>query len=643
MNKNRFDLFVPGRLCIIGEHSDWAGIHRMTNADIIPGQAIVTGIEQGIYATVEKADRFVVTSSLPMYHGESLVCDMDTDKLLQVAYKGGFFSYVAGVASYINENYHVEGLKITITKMDLPIKSGLSSSAAICVLVARAFNRMYNLHLNTMGEMRIAYSGEQRTPSRCGRLDQACAYGINPVRMYFDGTEISVKTLTVKSPLYFVVANLNAGKDTVKILADLNKCFPFAQNATEKSVQEALGRDNVVFIDRACQAIEEGDVKGLGQVMVEFQDNFDKKVAPACLEQLTAPVLHEVLQDETIKTLSYGAKGVGSQGDGTVQFLARDEDSQQKIIEYLKNEKGMEGFPLTLKPKKSVRKAIIPVAGFGTRLFPATKAIKKDFFPILDTDGILKPVLLILLEQLVEADIEDICLVIGEEERPLYDMFFARLSSENYDKLSDEKKQYQNLLMSLANKITYVYQKERKGFGHAVYQCRNFTDDEPVLLLLGDMIYKSNTSLNCMQQMIDAYENCGMPMISMHTVEPEDVVHYGIMHGQWESNEQRMLKLDQISEKPTADYAKEYLNVPTKDSDENYYAVFGQYILTKEVFNHLEKNIKENVLENGEIQLTTALEQTRADIGMYGFVVDGKSYDVGLPSEYVKTVGEFWR
>lgn len=576
-----------------------------------------------------------------MYHGEFLSCDMDTDKLLEVAYNGGFFSYVAGVASYVNENYHVEGLKITITKMDLPIKSGLSSSAAICVLVARAFNRMYNLHLNTMGEMRIAYNGEQRTPSRCGRLDQTCAYGVNPVRMFFDGTEVSVKTLTVKSPLYFVVANLNAGKDTVKILADLNKCLPFAQNDTENSVQEALGRDNVVFIDRACQAIEKGDVKALGQVMIDFQHNFDNKVAPACPEQLTAPVLHEILEDEIIKSLTYGAKGVGSQGDGTVQFLAKDEESQKKIIEYLKNEKNMEGLPLTLKPKKAVRKAIIPVAGFGTRLFPATKAIKKDFFPILDTDGILKPVLLILLEQLVEADIEDICLVIGEEERPLYDMFFARLSSENYDKLSDDKKYYQNLLMSLARRITYVYQKERKGFGHAVYQCREFTNGEPVLLLLGDMIYRSNTSQNCMQQMIDAYENCGMPMISMHTVDPEEVVHYGIMHGQWENSDQRFLKLDEIKEKPTVDYAKEYLNVATRESKENYYAVFGQYILTPEVFENLEKNIKNNLLENNEIQLTTALEQTRASSGMMGLVIDGMSYDVGLPQAYVKTVSEY--
>ena len=171
----KIELFVPGRLCLLGEHSDWAGRHRVMNSKIVPGQAIVTGIEQGIYATVEKNDKFIVTSDLVSLNKAVFECEMDSEKLRETANAGGFFSYVAGVASYINECYNVRGLKIKITKMDLPIKSGLSSSAAICVLVARAFNQMYHLRLNTMGEMNIAFIGEQRTPSRCGRLDQACA------------------------------------------------------------------------------------------------------------------------------------------------------------------------------------------------------------------------------------------------------------------------------------------------------------------------------------------------------------------------------------------------------------------------------------------------------------------------------------
>lgn len=640
----KMDLFVPGRLCLIGEHSDWAGLHRITNANIVPGQAIVTGIEQGIYATVEKADDFIFESELDIYKGQSFSCEMDADKLREVANDGGFFSYVAGVASYVYECYHVGGLHIKVTKMDLPIQSGLSSSAAICVLVARAFNRLYKLRLNTMGEMNIAYVGEQRTPSRCGRLDQACAYGVNPVSMTFDGSEVSVKPLKVKAPMYFVIANLNAHKDTVKILADLNKCYPFAQSEIEENVQQALGKDNKKFIEDAIRFIENGDNESLGSLMVEFQKNFDKKVAPACYSQLRAPVLHSVLADENIKQWIYGAKGVGSQGDGTVQFLAKDEETQIQLIQYLKESHGMDGFPLTLKPQQQIKRAIIPVAGFGTRLFPVTKVMKKDFFPIMDRDGVLKPVLLIILEQLIEAGIEEICLVIGEEEQHIYDEFFGKLSSENYDKLPDEKKKYQNLLYDLGKKVKYVYQKERKGFGHAVYQCREFTHDEPVLLLLGDMIYHSNREdENCMLQMIHAYEETGLPVISMHKVEENEVVHYGIMSGQWEDKKETLLKLEQIYEKPSVEYAQDYLRVKTKHDPSNYYAVFGQYVLTKDVFINLENNIKNNLMEKGEIQLTTALEQTRLNSGMVGYVVDGKSYDVGLPEKYIQTMFEYYK
>lgn len=637
------NLFVPGRLCLIGEHSDWAGLYRTINAAIVPGQAIVTGIEQGIYATVSKSDKFIVESDLPSFKGSSFECPMDTEKLKETASEGGFFSYVAGVASYVNEYYKVKGLYIKITKMDLPIKSGLSSSAAICVLVARAFNILYNLHCNTMGEMFIAYYGEQRTPSRCGRLDQACAYGVNPVSMTFDGNEISVKPLKLKAPLYFVISDLNSKKDTVKILGDLNKCYPFAENENDKLTQEALGKDNREFIEKGIALLEKGDVEAYGQLMIEYQRNFDQKVAPSCPSELKSPVLHSLLNDNNLREYIYGSKGVGSQGDGTIQFLAKNENCQQKIIEYLKKEKGLSGFPLTLKPQKAIKKAIIPVAGFGTRLFPVTKTLKKDFFPIMDRDGILKPAILILLEQLVQAGIEKICLVIGPDEKPIYEAFFGELSREHYDKLPDDKKKYEDLLESLKDKISYVYQMERKGFGHAVYQCREFTKDEPVLLLLGDMVYHSNQDKNCMEQMIDSYEKTGLPVISMHTVDKNDVVHYGIMTGQWENNEENILKITQMVEKPSVQFAEDYLSVATKNQKENYYAVFGQYILTKEVFDELENNIKNNKLERGEFQLTSALDQTREKKGLVGFVVDGNSFDIGLPGEYIKTVEQFYK
>lgn len=90
-NNKSIKLFVPGRLCLIGEHSDWAGLYRTINSSIVPGQAIVTGIEQGIYATVEKNEKFIVESNLKAFKNSSFECEMDAEKLKQTAAEGGFF------------------------------------------------------------------------------------------------------------------------------------------------------------------------------------------------------------------------------------------------------------------------------------------------------------------------------------------------------------------------------------------------------------------------------------------------------------------------------------------------------------------------------------------------------------------------
>lgn len=507
-------LFVPGRLCLFGEHSDWAGLQRTMNADIVPGKAIVTGIEQGIYGTAKKSREFCVHSALEIFEKEYFSCPMDLSKLRQTAKQGGFFSYVAGVASYLSEWYHVGGVDLEITDMTLPIKSGLSSSAAICVMVARAFNELYGLQLNTLGIMNIAYLGEQRTPSRCGRLDQACAFGVNPVCMTFDGNEIEVDRIRVKKELYYVFADLMAGKDTVKILGDLNKSYPFPQTEADHKLHEALGADNEAVIARAGAYIAEGDTEKLGALMCEAQALFDEKVAPLCPQELTSPVLHETLRDEYIRTLTYGGKGVGSQGDGTVQFLAKDADTQRELVRYLEQDKGMHAYPLTLKPKSAVRKAIIPVAGFGTRLYPETRGIKKEFCPVVDRDGLVKPAILILLEELDAIEMEEICLVINSEERPVYeDYFFRPLSEEHYRKLPKQMQAYEDKIRRIAGKLTFQVQKEQLGFGHAVYQCKEYAAGEPVMLLLGDTIYQSNTGVPCTGQLLEAYRRYGLPMV----------------------------------------------------------------------------------------------------------------------------------
>ena len=615
------------------------------NSALVAGEAIVTGTEQGIYATVEKSEHFEMTCSAESLHEvwHDFECPMNAEALKEVAHSDSFFAYCAGVASYMLEWYNVGGVKIHVSDMTLPLKSGLSSSAAICVLVCRAFNELYELNLSTMGEMNIAYVGELRTASRCGRLDQACAFGVQPVHMEFDGEEIAVSRLNVKKDLYWVFADLNASKDTVRILKDLNKAFPFADNDKERAIQEALGPINHEIVSKAISLMQEGDAEALGRLMTEAQAVFDEKVAPMCPSQLQSPILHQTLADPRLQELSYGGKGVGSQGDGSIQFIAKDEACQRQIIDYLKG-LGMSAYALTLKARHTIRKAVIPVAGFGTRLYPATRTMKKDFFPVVDRDGRAKPVILILLEELVNSGIEEICLVLGsEQEREEYRRYFeTRLADEHFNKLKTEDQNYERHILEIGKRLRYVYQTEKRGFGHAVSLAASFAAGEPVLLLLGDTIYRSHKAKPCALQLMEAYERYSKALVAIHPIPLNDVSYYGIMAGYWENREETALNITQMCEKPKVSYAEEHLAVRMRQGELRYYSVFGQYVLTPEVFDQLQRNIQKGAAdEHGEVELTTALEQVRERQGLMGVQLDGEMFDMGIPDAFKNAVANF--
>jgi UTP-glucose-1-phosphate uridylyltransferase/mevalonate kinase len=643
MTQETINLFVPGRLCLFGEHSDWSSLHRILNANIVPGAAIVTGIEQGIYADVEKSEHFVMYNKSEELTGVwvDFNCPMQNNELRSVAESDSYFSYAAGVASYIKDHYSVGGIKITITKMTLPMKKGLSSSAAICVLVARAFNRLYSLNLTTRGEMDIAFKGEQRTRSRCGRLDQACAFGIVPVCMHFNGDDINIERLTVKGEFHWVFADLNSKKNTIKILSDLNKCFPFAETEKEKNVHSALGEINQNIIKQAIECLKDGSAPKLGALMTEAQGIFDSMIAPASPTELAAPVLHSFLNDTQIKSLTYGGKGVGSQGDGSIQFLAKDLKSQEDLYNYLEK-KGLQTYKLTISPQHQIRKAIIPVAGFGTRLYPATRRTKKEMLPLIDKDGLVKPAILLLLEQLTAAGIEEICLVVGGENdiRAYQDFFINPLENEHYSKLSKTMQNYENLIHSIGEKLSFRIQNSRLGFGHAVYQCHDFSGDEPVLLLLGDTVYTTTNIFNCTQQLIDIYEILEKPLIAIHKIPLEQTCHYGILSGTWLDDSHTKMEITNFIEKPERSYAENNLFMSSEDGVKEYYAVFGQYIIPPEIFNKLNDFISDEQNHSAELDMTGAL---RAFIGkgLTGVVLDGTMYDIGNPEAYLKTFSYF--
>jgi galactokinase len=272
------DLFVPGRVCLFGEHSDWAGEYRLQNKDIKKGYTIIVGANQGIYSRVSYHPtnlQITTTNNIgkKTVHPPILA---DEKNLLSLATKNSYLSYIAGVTYYLKKDYPIHGLLLNNYKTDLAIKKGLSSSAAICVTTARAFNLVYNLKMSIQDEMEYAYKGEILTGSKCGRMDQGCAYGNRPILMTFAPNSLSINQIYPKTSLYYVIADLNSQKNTKLILEKLNACYPTIKDNISLGVQKLLGPINIKLIKKAKFAIESGDTVQLGKLMTEAQTNFDK-------------------------------------------------------------------------------------------------------------------------------------------------------------------------------------------------------------------------------------------------------------------------------------------------------------------------------------------------------------------------------
>jgi UTP-glucose-1-phosphate uridylyltransferase/mevalonate kinase len=635
-------IFVPGRICLVGEHSDWAGGYRRINAQIEKGYTLITGTDQGIYAEVSAhPTSLVLNSTAPDgTHVDPTEIPMEPKTLLEEAQKGGYWSYIAGVAYQVLTNYHVHGLVLDNYKTDLPIKKGLSSSAAISVLAARAFNRVYDLKLTTRGEMELAYQGEITTPSRCGRMDQGCAFGNRPVLMSFDGDRLETTALQVNQPLYFVIVDLQAKKDTMEILNRLNRCYPYAENEVERGVQELLGPINKRLVNQSMDALRDSDAQRLGALMTEAQDFFDRYATPACPEELTSPVLHRVLGYEPLKPHILGGKGVGSQGDGTAQFICRTETDQQAVIQILERDLYLPALKMTITPQQKIRKAVIPAAGFGTRLFPATKATKKELFPIVDRDGIAKPAILVIVEEALEAGIEEVIIVVQKNDLDDFRFLFTeQISIENYNKLSPQSQEYSRRLLEMGRHVTFVIQTAQEGFGHAVYCAREAVGDEPFLLMLGDHIYRSGSETTCAGQLLEAYQRHGQSLVGMRRTPEDQIGSFGTVTGVWLEGES-LLGISAFAEKPTPDYARTNLRVPGFPEGE-YLTLFGQYIVKPKLFDFLKEHIENNVREHGEFQLTSTLDRLRQEDGFMGLVMDGKRFDIGRPEEYLETLLAF--
>ena len=289
-----------------------------------------------------------------------------------------------------------------------------------------------------------------------------------------------------------------------------------------------------------------------------------------------------------------------------------------------------------------VKKAIIPAAGFGTRMFPASKGMKKEFFPVIDTDGRAKPIILVIVEEAIAAGIEEVGIVIQLSDQELFEGFFKHPPKpELWQKLSPEKQEYSQYLQAVGEKITFLMQPQQEGYGHAVFCAKNWINNDAFLLLLGDHIYRSYLNINCTAQLLQVYQQFNHSVIGLRKTPGKQIHHYGCVTGTIDLDT-NFLSITQIYEKPTLEYARKFLQVEGIEKDE-FLSVFGLYILEAKIFDILQEEIEENRRDKGEFQLTSCLEKLRQQAGMTGVCIQGECFDTGIPEAYYQSFIQFAR
>ncbi len=260
-----------------------------------------------------------------------------------------------------------------------------------------------------------------------------------------------------------------------------------------------------------------------------------------------------------------------------------------------------------------VRKAIIPAAGLGTRFLPATKAQPKEMLPIVDT-----PTIQYIIQEAVDAGIEDIIIITGRGKRSIEDHFDRSIELEMELEKSGKEEELQMVrcIADMTN-LYYIRQKRPRGLGHAVLMAKEFIGNEPFAVLLGDDVVVSQKP--CIGQMMEVFEQNPSSVLGVQQVAREDVSKYGIIAGNEVS--ERIYKVDDMIEKPDVQYAPS--NV----------AVLGRYILTPAVFSLLET---QEAGKGGEIQLTDAIRRLLNEEDVYAYDFKGKRYDVGSKTGFLQ-------
>ena len=255
---------------------------------------------------------------------------------------------------------------------------------------------------------------------------------------------------------------------------------------------------------------------------------------------------------------------------------------------------------------QTVKKAVIPAAGLGTRFLPATKSVPKELLPIVDV-----PTIQYIVQEVVDAGIDTVVLISGKGKSSIVDHF--DVSHELEEKLVAEgKKELAEKLAEAGSMARFVSirQGNPRGLGHAVLCAKEIIGDEPFAVLLGDDLVDSQVP--CTKQMIDVFTKHQKSVVALMEVDEDDVSKFGICGGK--SIDERSVEIDTMVEKPALKDAPSHL------------AIVGRYILTPQIFDILESTKPGKA---GEIQLTDAMATLMKQQGFIGYQFEGKRYDAG--------------
>lgn len=292
-----------------------------------------------------------------------------------------------------------------------------------------------------------------------------------------------------------------------------------------------------------------------------------------------------------------------------------------------------------------VRKAIIPAAGYGTRMLPASRAVRKEMFPILDIDGSMKPVIQVIIEEALESGIEEICLIVAPGGQQMFEAYFsapdALLSQATKGKGNIE--QELDRLAHIGRHITYVTQDQQKGYGDAVHCAASWVGSEPALVMLGDHVYLSTERRRCALQLIETFEECQAPVSAVKRRDISELHLYGTVLGQRVEHLQitpPRYHLSRMVEKPKPDQAREELQMDGLPRD-TFLCFFGLHLMTPDVFECLSEIQSWNVHTENELQFTEAQAMLMGRRPYYACEINGEPFDTGIPKGYLETMNAF--